>query len=226
MSRLSLRRPVTSYSKVQKLVGDLIRSRHIQLRRVDRSKSYLNVGCGAETHPDFINLDYTWNPSLDLCWDITRGLPLPDASMQGIFTEHCLEHVTYDQCVEVLREFKRVLRKRGVLRVVLPDAGLYLDLYQKRRQGLDVEFPYVGVVGERDLEEDSRVAFTPMMAVNRIFRGYGHLFAYDAETLCAMLEHCGFREVERCEFMKGRDQRLLIDSDVRRPQSLYVEAVT
>ena len=72
----------------------------------------MNIGCGGNTRPGFINVDYEWHPEIHLCWDIRRQLPLPDASAEGIFTEHCLEHVTYDECLEVLRDLRRILSGR------------------------------------------------------------------------------------------------------------------
>ena len=63
-----------------------------------------------------------------------------------------------------------------------------------------------------------------MMAVNRIFRGYGHRFAYDADTMANLLRQAGFGTVERCEFRRGRYAPLLIDSALRAPQSLVMEA--
>ena len=60
---------------------------------------------------DFINLDYLWVPSMDVCWDIVaKKYPFPDASMEGIYTEHCLEHIPYDKCIENLKEFHRLLK--------------------------------------------------------------------------------------------------------------------
>jgi hypothetical protein len=63
-----------------------------------------------------------------------------------------------------------------------------------------------------------------MMAVNRIFRGYGHQFCYDYETLRNMLAHVGFTQIEKRSFMEGNMPSLLIDSELRKPQSLYLEA--
>jgi len=220
-----LQRSIWSYGRVQKCVEPLLRNRKWQMRRAP-SLPYVNVGCGRNIRPGFINVDYEWHPEIHLCWDIRRRLPLPDASAEGIFTEHCLEHVTYDECLEVLRDFHRVLKPGGVLRVIVPDAGLYLDLYQRSRRGEPVDFPYVERSGVVDLQRDSRYGFTPMMAVNRIFRGYGHVFAYDHDTMGNLMVAAGFRTIERCSFRKGRVEALLIDTESRAPQSLYVEAVS
>lgn len=184
---------------------------------------FLNVGCGKNFLPGFINLDYVSWTGVDICWDITKKFPLSDASLDGIFSEHCLEHIEYHECIKVLSEFYRLLRPGGCVRLIVPDAGLYLNLYFRACHGDIVEFPYVGDVGRKDYEEDSKIAFTPMMAVNRIFRSYGHKFGYDYETLRSMLCNAGFRDVEKVSYRNGRVQELLVDSLYRSPQSLYVE---
>ena len=135
------------------------------------------------------------------------------------------EHVTLDECVAAFADFKRLLAPSGRLRLILPDAGHYLDVYQRHKAGDAVEFPYIDDIAEQDLAEDSRYGFTPMMAVNRIFRSYGHVFAYDAETASGLLRHCGFQSIERCGFREGGDERLLIDSEMRWPQSFCLEAL-
>ena len=112
--RLNIRRPITSYSKVQRMIGWLVRNRAHQFRRASRSgKKLLNVGCGPNLVEAYINLDYAWRPGLDLCCDITRGIALPDGSLDGIYTEHCLEHISFQQCLKVLKEFHRLLKPGG-----------------------------------------------------------------------------------------------------------------
>lgn len=217
-------RNIFSYSRAQQLVGALLRNRNIQRFRVPRF-AFANVGCGYNTYPGFVNIDYGWHKDIHLCWDITKGLPLDDSSIEGIFTEHCLEHISYDQGVAVLGEMFRILKPEGVLRIIVPDGGLYIDLYQRHYSGEDIVFPYVDFQGQKDFLEDSRFGFTPMMAVNRMFRGYGHVFAYDFETMRNLVAHVGFKTVNRCSFRKGKLPKLLIDSQLRAPQSLFIEAI-
>ncbi|HEY8154704.1 MAG TPA: methyltransferase domain-containing protein [Myxococcota bacterium] len=219
-----MRRSIWSYGKVQKCVGAVARNRRLQMALVPRLP-YVNIGCGSNFRPGFINVDYEWRPGIHLCWDLRRKLPLPDASAEGIFTEHCLEHLTVDACAEALRDLHRILAPGGVLRVIIPDGGLYIESYLRHRRGEPVEFPYVDAEGRADFLRDSHYGFTPMMAVNRIFRGYGHLFAYDHDTIRNLLVHAGFASVEPSSFRRGRLEALLIDSEVRAPQSLFVEAV-
>lgn len=213
-TRLSLRRPITSYSKIQQLYGSLIRNRRSQLRNLEM-RPYLNVGCGPKIRRSFINLDYAWRPGIDLCWDITKGLPLEDNQLQGIFTEHCLEHIGFDECKLVLEEFFRVLKPGGMVRIVVPDAEHYLDIYQSAQKGEPIQFPYTQPLNT-----------TPMMYVNEIFRGFGHKYAYDAQTLTQLLMRAGFTDVQQTTFNIGRDPRLIVDSDERKVGSLYIEAIT
>jgi predicted SAM-dependent methyltransferase len=177
-------------------------------------QEYLNVGCGSNIQSGFINLDYCWQRGVDLCWDITKKIPLPDNSIKGIFCEHCLEHIPFDQCLNVLKNFRRVLKKEGRIRIVVPDAELYLDLYNKKKSGESVLFPFQTI-------DDNK---TSMMHVNQCFRDHGHQFAYDAETLSKLLEKAGFVDIERRSFMVGKDNTLLIDTESRSKESLYLEA--
>jgi predicted SAM-dependent methyltransferase len=131
-------------------------------------KDYINVGCGPNLHPNFINIDFQWRPNMDLCRDITKGIPLENNFAKGFFSEYCLEHITFHQCFNVLKEFHRILRTGSVARIVVPDAELYLDLYQKDKQGKVAKFSYVS---EQDIQDN----FTSIMSVNRVFRSHGHL---------------------------------------------------
>jgi predicted SAM-dependent methyltransferase len=51
-------------------------------------------------------------------------LAFPDASFDYIFSEHFLHHLFFDEALALLRECHRILRPRGVLRTVVPDADL------------------------------------------------------------------------------------------------------
>jgi hypothetical protein len=62
------------------------------------------------------------------------------------------------------------------------------------------------------------------MSVNRIFREHGHLFIYDFATLAQLLARRGFTAIRREQFRSGRDPQLLIDSEHRAHESLYLEA--
>jgi hypothetical protein len=69
-----------------------VRNSRRQLRSLDPGARYLNAGCGPKPLSDFINLDWKWRPEIELCWDLTKALPLKSGSLDGVYSEHCLEH--------------------------------------------------------------------------------------------------------------------------------------
>ena len=215
LGAISLKRPITSYKKVQRFVSGIIRGNTLFLnkKRV-KNKVLLNVGCGDNPQKNYINLDYEWHPEVDVCWDITKKkYPFEDASIEGIFTEHCFEHISFDKVKENLKEFYRLLKPGGTVRIVVPDGQIYCDLYQERKSDKSITLPY----GSNEP--------TAMISINRIFRSHGHLFIYDFETFALLLEHAGFKEIRKRKFREGNDERLLIDKPERAVESLYVEAI-
>lgn len=179
-----------------------------------RTLNYLNVGCGKKMVPHTINLNYEWYPGVDLTYDIRWRLRLPDHRLHGIYSEHVLEHLPFASIPAILSEWRRVMRAGGLVRILVPDAELYLRIYCEVHSGHDLEFP---------MHDSSQTA---MMHVNRAFRDYSHLYAYDFETMARMLERAGFVDIRNCEHRQGRDPQLLLDSDEREAESLRVEAVS
>jgi predicted SAM-dependent methyltransferase len=217
-TKFSFSRPISSYSKVQQAYSRLIRNQGSQLTRpCFKMKPFLNIGCGDRPHRDFVNIDYNWIPGIDLCWDISQSLPFESESIQGIFTEHCLEHLSLQHAQYFLAEAWRILKLGGRIRIVVPDAEIYINTYLDWRKGQKHIFP--------SGEGPTTSLFSPIMAVNNIFRNYGHKYAYDFDCMRLLLENCDFSEVARCHFMDGLDPLLLIDTESRRHESLYVEAV-
>jgi predicted SAM-dependent methyltransferase len=225
LNTVSPRRPLTSYAKVQAWIGALIRNRRFQLNRPRvTALKHLDVGCGPNTNSGLINLDYLWHPGVDVCWDIRRGLPFASASLQGVFSEHCLEHFSLSPALALLREIRRVLAPGGSVRLVVPDGELYLRTYVRQLAGDQTDpFPY------QETEQQDPL-WTPMLSVNRIFyqdreSTFGHRLIYDFALLSCMVGQCGFTDIRRRAFREGRDPHLLVDAESRRCESLYVEAM-
>lgn len=218
-TKLSFKRPITSYTKVQSLISPALRNRafHISRKDIER-KEYLDLGCGLNPHDNFINLDYSWHPKIDICWDLKKGVPLRSQTLKGIFTEHCLEHLPFEVVDYVLSECWRLLRPGGAIRIVVPDGELYLTRYTRITEGeTGVKLPYS--------EDDSYYdLYSPIMSVNRIFRGHGHLFMYDFDTFRQLLAKNSFINIQKVLFQSGRDPELLKDTESRAVESLYVEA--
>lgn len=208
-------RKISSYGKVRSLISRIRRGKPAfnNIKKAAQS-NLLNIGCGPYSKPEFINLDYLWEPGIDVCWNIAKKrLPFADASLEGIFTEHCLEHIEMNETLANLKEFYRLLKPGGVVRIVVPDGEIYVDIYEKRKRGGNEKMPY----------EEGYI--TPMARINGIFRNHGHRFIYDFETMKTLLNQAGFSDVKKLSYRQGKDKRLLIDQEWRAIESLYVEAV-
>jgi predicted SAM-dependent methyltransferase len=222
--QFSWRRNPLSYSRLHVLVNDRLRLASLWRNRtmfVNRKRlrglRYLNVGPGYSVRDDFVNLDYRWHPGIDVTWDIENirrhPYPFPEESFTGIYTEHCLEHISISACTDNLREFHRLLEPGGVVRIIVPDGELYIDWYNRHRRGEPVE-----VYRAKELNEP-----TPMWSLNRIAH-FVHRFLYDYETLAWLLRNAGFADVRRECFGRGSHPKLLLDSESHKAESLYVEA--
>jgi predicted SAM-dependent methyltransferase len=187
----------------------------------------LNVGCGSRPTDGWINFDMISDPRIEF-WDCRKGLPFSDSAVATIFTEHFLEHLEYTGEVErFLRECLRCLSPSGVLRIVVPDAGVYLKLY--------CDGAWDKIAGKRPLVKEGDCYrdvwlgerySTKMEFINAVFRQNGeHKYAYDAETLIYLLRRVGFATVSQTSFGISSDAHMAPDTLERRSDSLYVEAV-
>jgi len=220
--KFSWNRPITSYTKFHQLYNKfvtpvILNKRGFVSDKLITGKEYLQVGCGYNIYPEFINTDIEWKPGV-IPWDISvikqNPYPMKDSSLKGIYTEHCLEHIPFQSTWDNLREFYRMLKPGGTLRIAVPDGELFIDLYNRYRAGEKVNIP----------KPDDRPEPTPMMSINRIARSHGHQYMYDFETFKHMLAEVGFKDIKKETFRHGRDEKLLVDSELRRDESLYVEA--
>jgi predicted SAM-dependent methyltransferase len=219
-TRLALNRPIRSYAKIQRIYSALVRNRGFQAARASvRRKDLLNIGCGDRINPAFVNIDYSWIPGVDLCWDVGKPLPFADSSIAGVFTEHCLEHLSFDAARGFISEVYRILRPGGVARIIVPDAELFLRAYCAHNTDQSVQFPPPYSQRLRD------GGVTPVSLVNSIFRDFGHLYAYDYVELRNLLARSPFSTIYRSGFMNSAQASLLIDTPERRHESLYVEAL-
>jgi predicted SAM-dependent methyltransferase len=216
---LHFNRPLTDYVKVRKAIGALVRNHRFFIdKKCIIGKDYLEIGCGPNTHAGFIHMDYAWRSHIDLCWDVTKGIPLESETLAGVYTEHCLEHLPFAAVDQVLAECYRLLKPGGTIRIIVPDGQIYLSRYVEIMNGrTDVELPYAS-------DDSYKSLYSPIMSVNRIFRSHGHLFIHDFDILRQLLELNQFVDVKRESYGVGRDPKLLIDTASREVESLYVEA--
>ncbi len=236
----------------------------------------LNLGSGAKTSPLAINIDRSLyfrirrNPVLYrlaqvvmpadracvlnslppsiLLYDLSKGIPAPDSSVDAVYHSHVLEHLDRGAALPFMRDIYRVLKPGGVHRVVVPDleadCRYYLEDLAACEQTPERAAGHDDAIAR--LIEYMVMTETPQMseypwwwrAVNRYIRadartrGHIHRWMYDRISLPQLLEHVGFQEIVRQDYQSSAIANwtavgLDVDSEggEYRPGSLYFEAI-
>src|SRR5205814_992975 len=90
--------------------------------------------------------------------------PLPDASFDFVFSEHMLEHLSYEEGLACLRECRRVLRPGGRIRIATPSLERLARLYDAEQT--DVQRRYVRWAADSFVPE-AEAALRPRSARTR-----------------------------------------------------------
>ena len=81
-------------------------------------KLRLNVGCGTDIKPGWVNLDSHKLPGVDVVHDIEKTpWPFEDGSVAHVFCANVLEHVEY---IPVMKEIHRILCENGTVGIMVP----------------------------------------------------------------------------------------------------------
>jgi len=206
------------------------------------SQEHLNLGCGPGDVPEgWINLDGSWNAWLAKHWflrrlflalhlhpsrpadekwdsrvvvhDVRKPLLFPDNSLSSVYASHLLEHLYLAEAKDLLKECYRVLKPRGILRVVVPDLHAIVQEYTGER------------LLPKDRSSESSADKNPADRVNlrlamhnpsgrarnavlRIYNAltdfHSHKWMYDIQSLTFYLVEAGFVDVQEMAFRQSR----------------------
>jgi len=178
--------------RLKSLLGVLRRRGKIRRYLQTHEVRKLHLGAGRNVLAGWLNTDlHDYGRGDELVHlDVRRRFPLPDASFDAVFSEHMIEHLTYAEGQQCLRECVRVLRPGGRIRIATPSLESLARLYD----GGELQERYVRWAVET-LEPEVDAAF-PGVVVNNFFRSWGHRFIYDRQTLWHALTAAGFVDVE------------------------------
>ena len=183
----------------------------------DEAKDYSNVftkynlGCGTHLYTDFLNIGYWRNlepnglykdlngtiNTLMLNYDLTKGVPAKDNSLDLTYHSHMLEHLTYLEGIDFLKECYRTLKPGGTMRLLVPDIELWINAYTSKKQFFFDEYRKV---------LDKEIYYTSGSIFMGMLHNHGHKCGYDFETIEWLLIKLGFSEIKRT---------LYADSDIK-----------
>lgn len=174
-----------------------------EVRRLlkERRKIFVELGSGDKKGKEgWITIDMTKN--CDIFWDLRKGLPFPDESIQSIYSSHFFEHLSYKETQQFLVECKRALIPGGNFSICVPNAKIYLEAYVGGKT-LD-PIKYFGY--KPAYNHTTRIDYVNYMA----YMDGEHKYMFDEENILNILESNGFKNVRLRQFdpsldMKERD---------------------
>ena len=161
----------------------------------------LNLGSGSHLIDACLNADI--DPRADVFVDARRPLPFSDASVDDIFSEEMIEHISETEALSLVRECFRILKPGGRIRISTPD----LDYFAERVANVDSLGAHI----------------------NAIFYEHGHRYLFTRRRLRGMIAEAGFIDVTESRFQDPSSELARFDSHATRfshePEiSQFVEA--
>jgi len=187
-------------------------NRNLSQRYIGR-KIIFNIGCGDALYEDCINADIA--PTFGGILRLLKGeqslqnrvfinILYSDKHLKGIADgvvfSHVLEHLPPHLAIPALLNIKNFLKPGGILRISVPDLGLY---------------------DQPDIPKNQQLN-TAILAKNSLIYGWGHRFMYDADLLKKLLDYCGFKRVH--QVLPNEGPLGHTDFDRRKGETVYLVA--
>jgi len=141
----------------------------------------LHLGCGNRHINGFIHIDAVPYSHVDHVSTIDQLPFIESNSVELIYACHVLEHFQRKRVADVLREWCRVLKKGGILRVAVPDFHALAKIYIKN---MDLNQVIGPIFGRQDYLYNI------------------HYNIFDFQSLSKNLEAAGFGEVKIYDWKK------------------------
>lgn len=204
------------YSSLKTITGRIeeIRSEHGYVG--------LNMGCGPEDHkPAYLNCDGQKKLS-EFHVDATKTLPIPDNSLDFVYSEHFIEHIPADDALFFIRESHRVLKTGGIFRCLTPDLRSLIDLAEDtsaepmgRLRNVMINgnpLPGGGVRPGPAVSRGMAEIWDDLDGViNDFMRRYGHQYLWSAGHLARAVENAGFQDSQVMPYAESSDDRVCLD---------------
>ena len=160
----------------------------------------LEIGAGWTPRPGWLVTDLDPSPDrVCIKLDATKSFEIPSASFDFVYSEHMIEHVSFEDGRNMLEECNRILKPCGVIRIVTPSLGFFFRVMSSDRGILEDRY--------RNWSVTTWVPEAPQVTnaffLNNFVRAWGHTFIYDRETLELALRLSGFEPVISCELNKS-----------------------
>jgi predicted SAM-dependent methyltransferase len=165
-------------------VGPLVSRPYLKKWLASPGPHVLNLGGGGVLSNRWLTADVT--ARADVFMNVTKPLPLPDATVDVVYSEEVVEHISRAAGRQMLAECFRVLKPGGTLRLTTPS----LDYFAKQA-----------------LSNPAAV-----QQINDIFFGHGHQFIYSEAALRQVLAETGYVNIQSSSYRDAKAKYGSFDS--------------
>lgn len=143
------------------------------------SEIKLHLGCGKRYLKGFTHIDLANYKHIDYRYDV-RLLPMfQDSTANMIYASHVLEYFSREEVVDVLREWRRVLKPRGILRLAVPNFEALIEVY---KNSYSIDLIRGSLYGEWKIPGTDKIVY--------------HKTVYDLFSLRTLLKKVGFINIK------------------------------
>lgn len=149
--------------------------------------------------------------------DAARKIPLPDKSLEVLYTSHMIEHLDCEEIKVFLKEVRRVLISNGIIRIGFPDLKMIIASYNDKGDA-DIFMEKTGLARSNPRRLRDHLKFL-------LIGDRHHKYMYDASSMVRLLSSVGFKEA--CEVEAGKTMIPYpgeLNLRERGDKSAYVEA--
>jgi len=172
----------------------------------------IHLGCGDINSPEFINIDARPLPHVHYVSNIDDLSFLGNDYADLVYACCLLEHIPYQKAKNVIWEWRRVLKKGGILRLSVPDFDKIVEIYNENSRDIGIILP-------------------PLMG-GQGYKNNFHYSAFNKEYLTTLLQEVGFKtirewdpnKVEQHNFEDWASKKFKVKNK-EYPISLNLEAV-
>tara|TARA_B110000027_G_C16070107_1_gene278618 strand:- start:678 stop:1220 length:543 start_codon:yes stop_codon:yes gene_type:complete len=150
----------------------------------------LHLGCWHRYIPGYIHVDLCEMNHIDFISDIGDLKFINDNTVDYIYCSHALEYKDYDDVENVLKEWKRVLKKNGLVRIAVPDFDELIKLYYKLG---DIDQIIGPLFGKMTINGETKIH---------------HKSTFNFLKIKYLAEKSGFLKVERYDWTKTEHANL------------------
>ena len=141
----------------------------------------LHLGCGQTFIKGYTHIDVIEYPHIDIVNSVDRLPMIEDNSCDIIYSCHVLEHFHRNVVTHVLKEWIRVLKPGGILRISVPNMWNLFQIYSKTK--------------------DLSLILGPIFGRCNYLYNY-HYTGFDYDTLEKLLESVGAKDIKSYDWRK------------------------